>query len=118
VSLPLESKEYTISELARYNGNQDEEYSGRIHKPILMGINGKVIDVSYGGQEMYGTGGPYHIFAGMDASRALAKMSFEKQDIESSDLSDLSEEQRKTLRDWEKKLIESRKYPVVGTLVK
>jgi hypothetical protein len=29
-----------------------------------VGINGKVIDVSYGGKEMYGKGGPYFLFAG------------------------------------------------------
>jgi hypothetical protein len=31
---------------------------------ICIGINGKVIDVSYGGKEMYGKGGPYFLFAG------------------------------------------------------
>jgi membrane-associated progesterone receptor component len=66
---------------------------------------------------MYGEEGPYHIFAGIDASRALAKMSFKPEDLNSTDLSDLTEEQKKTLDDWETKFISVRKYPVVGKLV-
>lgn len=75
-----------------------------------------MFDVSFGGMEMYGVGGPYHIFAGIDASRALAKMSFKPEDVNSHDLSDLTTEQLKTLTDWEVKFQNSRKYPVVGTL--
>ena len=91
--------------------------SGRINEPIYMAIKGRVLDVSYGGVEMYGEGGPYFRFAGKDSSRALAKMSFEPEDIESSDLSDLTEGQQKTLNDWEKKFIDTKKYPIVGRLI-
>lgn len=90
---------------------------GRVDAPIYMAIRGKVLDVSYGGKEMYGVDGPYFRFAGIDASRALAKMSFEPADLESSDLSDLTPEQAKTLDDWEKKFLQAKKYPVVGALV-
>ena len=65
---------------------------------------------------MYGKGGPYQLFAGIDASRALAKMSFNKEDLVSSDLSDLSADERTTLNEWEKKFIEGKKYPIVGNL--
>jgi membrane-associated progesterone receptor component len=129
---------FSVEELAKYKGEpaveaststgDDEEVKkesplspqelppGRIHKEILMCVRGKVFDVSYGGVEMYGAGGPYHIFAGIDASRALAKMSFDKSDLASRDLSDLTESQVKVLDDWEKKYIESKKYPVVGVM--
>lgn len=90
---------------------------GRVDAPIYMAIRGKVLDVSYGGKEMYGIDGPYFRFAGIDASRALAKMSFDAADLSSSDLSDLTPEQVKTLNDWENKFLEAKKYPVVGTLV-
>jgi len=60
--------------------------------------------------------GPYHLFAGRDASRALAKMSFNPECLNNSDVSDLTEQEKKTLSDWEKKFVETRKYPIVGTL--
>ena len=91
-SLPI----FTREELKAFKGYQ-EIPDGRVNAPIYLAINGKVLDVSFGGVEMYGKGGPYHIFAGIDASRALAKMSFEQEDVESVDLSDLTEEQKKTL---------------------
>lgn len=82
-----------------------------------LGINGKVLDVSYGGVEMYGVDGPYAIFAGIDASRALAKMSFKPEDVNSRNIEDLSEAERKVLQDWEKKYIEVKKYPIIGEIV-
>ena len=116
VSTPSPFRDYTSSELLAFK-ECTEVPPGRLDAPILMGINGKVIDVSYGGKEMYGKGGPYFLFAGIDASKALAKMSFKEEDLQSTDLSDLTPEQLKTLADWEKKFIESRKYPVVGNIV-
>lgn len=114
VSLPPPARQFTREELNGYKGSQ-EVPKGRIDAPIYMTINGKVLDVSYGGKEMYGVGGPYHLFAGIDASRALAKMSFKPEDL-TSDISDLTQEELKTLNDWEKKFLESKAYPVVGYL--
>jgi membrane-associated progesterone receptor component len=91
-------------------------HPGRVNREILMCVRGKVFDVSYGGVDMYGAGGPYHIFAGIDASRALAKMSFDAEDLSSRDLSDLTESQVKVLDDWERKYLERKKYPVVGVM--
>lgn len=112
---PIPNKSFTIEELAASKIDQQTPV-GRINAPILVGINGKVIDVSYGGHELYSSGGPYYIFSGIDASRALAKMSFSPEDLASRDLSDLSESEKKVLGDWEKKFIVTRKYPVVGSI--
>lgn len=117
VSIPPSPCDFTADELLCFNGKQAVP-EGRVNSPIYVCVNGKVLDVSYGGVEMYSEGGPYHIFAGIDASRALAKMSFKPEDLSSSDLSDLTEEQLKVLNDWETKFINSRKYPVVGYMHK
>jgi membrane-associated progesterone receptor component len=44
---------------------------------IYIAIKGKVYDVTKGAQ-FYGVDGPYHVFAGRDASRALARLSFDE----------------------------------------
>ena len=80
---------------------------------------------------MYGPEGPYHLFVGIDASHALAKMSFKEEDLRPPSstnnntnnpqsnkyLSDLTIEEKKVLEDWRKKLIDTRKYPIVGKLI-
>ena len=116
VSHPPKDLTFTRAQLAAYTGEQ-EVPEGRLDAPIYIGLCGKVVDVSYGGKGFYGKGGGYHLFAGKDASRALAKMSFDPKDLASHDLSDLTPEQQKTLSDWERKLVTVRKYPVVGTLI-
>ncbi|TXG48608.1 hypothetical protein EZV62_024483 [Acer yangbiense] len=62
----------------------------------------------------YGPGGPYAIFAGRDASRALALMSFDPQDL-TGNIEGLSESELEVLHDWELKFIE--KYIKVGQIV-
>jgi predicted heme/steroid binding protein len=52
----------TPEELSAYDG-QDPE------KPIYLAINGTIYDVS-NGRHIYGPGGSYNVFAGVDASRA------------------------------------------------
>ena len=66
---------------------------------------------------MYSLGGPYSLFAGKDVSRALAKMSFKDEDVNNSDISDLTAEEKKTLEEWEVKFTNVKKYPVVGKLL-
>lgn len=61
----------------------------------------------------YGPGGPYALFAGKDASRALAKMSFEEKDL-TGDISGLGPFELDALQDWEYKFME--KYVKVGTI--
>lgn len=116
-SIPPTNLTFTKEELLNYKGLQEVNDVSRIDTPIYMAIKKNVLDVSYGGKEMYGINGPYHRFTGIDASRALAKMSFDPSDIASSDLSDLQPEQLKILDDWEKKFIDVKKYPIVGTLI-
>lgn len=61
----------------------------------------------------YGPGGPYALFTGKDASRALAKMSFEDKDL-NGDISGLGPFELEALQDWEYKFIS--KYVKVGTI--
>jgi membrane-associated progesterone receptor component len=130
ISNPKRDRIFTRSELKLYrgvppatdsDGNADATTSAsapdRVDPEILLAVKGNVYDVSYGGTEHYGPGGSYHLFAGIDASRALAKMSFDAEDVNSSDLSDLTEEQLKILDDWEEKFQKKRLYPLVGRLV-
>lgn len=65
------------------------------------------------GRIFYGPGGPYHLFAGKDASRALAKMSFEEKDL-TGDISGLGVFELEALQDWEYKFMS--KYVKVGTV--
>lgn len=62
----------------------------------------------------YGPGGPYAMFAGRDASRALALMSFDPKDL-TGIIEGLSESELEVLQDWEYKFME--KYVKVGQLV-
>lgn len=62
----------------------------------------------------YGPGGPYGMFAGREASRALALLSFNPQDI-NGNLEGLDDSELEILQDWEDKFIE--KYAKVGQLV-
>lgn len=114
-SVPPEPRAFTRPELASFKAAADAPApEGRIDAPIYLALNGKVLDVSYGGKENYGATGPYCILTGIDATRALAKMSFDSKDISSHDISDLTDKQRECLAQWDARL--SKKYPVVGWL--
>lgn len=107
-------KNYTPLELHPFNGKQDNG-NGR----ILMAVSGNVYDVTRG-RSFYGPGGPYGNFAGRDASRGLAKGSFEEDmltDIEKpiDKLEDLTRDEWESLREWESHF--SGKYLLVGKLV-
>ncbi|CAD6574117.1 MAG: hypothetical protein CYPHOPRED_005294 [Cyphobasidiales sp. Tagirdzhanova-0007] len=110
-------KEYTPRSLRQYDGTASS------NAPILFAIRGKVYDVSTG-RSFYGPGGPYGNFAGRDASRGLAKQSFEMVtavytttcvgylrylyvqdmltpiDVPIDDLSDLSPSEWGNLKEW------------------
>lgn len=120
--LPTSDRIISMEELAKYNGNNQDtptgEYEGYATYPILMGALDKVFDVSFGGVEMYGKDGPYNRFAGKDASRALALMSFDPKDADNPDISDLEEKKVKVLMDWVTTFENKKGYPVVGKLDK
>lgn len=88
--------------------------SHRVHPPLLVAVDGAVYDVGYGGVDHYGPSGPYHRFCGRDATRALAKMSFEEQDLDYPTLDDFDDTNKKTLSDWV--ALFERKYPKVANL--
>jgi len=80
-------------------------YDGVDGGPILFAIRGKVYDVS-SGQNFYGPDGPYGNFAGRDASRGLAKQSFDEDMLVPIDgpidpLDDLTKSEWDNLREWE-----------------
>jgi len=84
--------------------------------PIYVAAKGKVYDMSFGGVTFYGKDCAYCLFAGHDASRALAKMSLDVKDVENSDISDLTEKENQVLHDWIKTFEERKGYPVVGIM--
>ena len=95
----------SLEELKAYDGCDPK-------KPLLMAIKGEIYDVSRS-KMFYGPDGPYAIFAAKDASRALAKMSFEEKDL-NADLSDLDPFELEALQDWEDKF--KSKYSKVGSI--
>jgi len=115
--MPNSDQILTKEDLAAHDGLQ-ECPKGYATAPIYIGAGDKVFDVSFGGVTFYGPGCSYHRFAGRDASRALAKMSFEPEDTENTRISDLTEKQRKVMADWIKTFEGRKNYPIVGRLGK
>ena len=115
--LPSSDRILNKEDLAPHTGLEEKPESYGT-APIYIGAGDKVFDVSFGGMTFYGPGCSYHRFAGKDASRALAKMSFDPEDAENPDVSDLTDTQRKTLVDWIKTFEERKGYPIVGRLGK
>ncbi|ORZ37843.1 cytochrome b5-like heme/steroid binding domain-containing protein [Catenaria anguillulae PL171] len=96
----------TPAQLAQFN-NADASL------PVYVAIKGIIYDVS-SNREMYPCGQSYGLFAGKDASRALAKSSLDEKHIR-ADWQDLPEEEIKVLDDWVK--FYEKKYPKVGRVV-
>ncbi|KAI8883371.1 cytochrome b5, partial [Backusella circina FSU 941] len=104
-------KNYTPLDLLPFNGENGAR--------ILMGVNGSVYDVS-AGRNFYGPGSPYANFAGHDASRGLAKNSFDADMMADpkgaiDKLEDLEADEWESLREWEN--LFSGKYILAGKLV-
>ncbi|CAI5729184.1 unnamed protein product [Peronospora farinosa] len=106
---PMKRRFFSPEELLPFNGEDGQ--------PIYIALLDEVYDVS-SKRDFYGPDEGYHLFAGRDASRALAKMSFEKQDLDSDDLSDLSFMDKETLNDWVTKFSVYNSYPNVGRILR
>ena len=115
----LSARTLTQDDLARHSGSETEPIPvGYAARPIYIAAGTKVFDVSFGGIEFYGPGCSYNRFAGRDASRALAKMSFDDADVKNANTSDLDEKQKKVLDDWIRTFEVRKGYPVVGKVAK
>jgi len=106
---PLKKRDWTNEDIRPHDGRGED---GR----ILVAVNGKVFDMTRG-KRFYGPDGPYSVFAGKDATRALATFSL-TEDIKEGydDVSDLSTSQMDSVKEWEEQFME--KYVFVGKLLK
>lgn len=105
---PAEPRDFSPEELRKMNGTNGN--------PVYVAVQGVVYDVS-SRASFYGPGGPYHIFAGRDAARALALGSLEEKDVEAPypKLDDLQPSEREALNDWIGSY--QAKYEVVGRII-
>ena len=94
-------------ELQSYNGSNDDERG-----PLLMAVKGDVFNV-YKGRNFYGPGGEYHIMAGRDATRFLAKNRLEEESDEEKAV-ELNIAERANLEAWYWTI--KNKYDRVGSL--
>ncbi|CAI9740305.1 Hypothetical predicted protein [Octopus vulgaris] len=106
----MKKRDMTIEELRKYDGTDED---GR----VCIAVNGKIFDVTRG-KQFYGPGGPYAVFAGRDASRALALFTVKESALknEYDDLSDLTSAEMSRMQEWEMQFTE--KYDIVGRLLR
>ncbi|KAI0795809.1 cytochrome b5 [Abortiporus biennis] len=103
----------------KYTPKTLEPFNGQEGKRILLAISGVVYDVT-AGRNFYGPNGMYANFAGRDASRGMAKQSFDEEMLTSVDqpldkLQDLTPEEIDNMKGWMDHF--SSKYIVCGELV-
>ncbi|RDB21732.1 Damage response protein 1 [Hypsizygus marmoreus] len=96
-----------------------EPFSGKDGGRILLAINGTVFDVT-AGRNFYGPNGMYGNFAGRDASRGMAKQSFDLEMLTPIDepldtLEDLKPDEIDNMKGWIEHF--SNKYIICGRLV-
>jgi membrane-associated progesterone receptor component len=106
--VPVEPRDFSPEELRKMDGTNGN--------PVYVAVRGVIYDVS-SRATFYGPGGPYHIFAGRDAARALALGSLEEKDVASPypQLDDLQPSEMEALNDWIGSY--QAKYEVVGHLI-
>ncbi|KAI9738663.1 MAG: hypothetical protein M1834_008168 [Cirrosporium novae-zelandiae] len=102
---PPKDDPISVAELAKHDG-QHEDY------PAYVAIKSTVFNV--GGNPAYGPEGQYKVFAGKDASRALAQSSLKPEDCVSH-WEDLDDKEKKVLDDWF--TFFSKRYSIVGKVV-
>ncbi|KAL2863074.1 putative progesterone binding protein [Aspergillus lucknowensis] len=91
-----------VEELAKCNGTDP-------NRPTYVAIKGIIFDVSR--NSAYGREGQYHVFAGKDASRALACSSLKAEECR-PEWYDLGENEKKVLEEWF--TFFSKRYNIVG----
>lgn len=96
---------FTVEDLHKYNGNEG---------PIYVGAGNLVFDVS--SCEAYRPGNNYSVFAGNDATVALARMSLSSKDMNIE--ATLTPQEKKTLQEWIDFYIKKKNYPVIGRLTR
>mmetsp|Transcript_46541 Transcript_46541/g.76719 ORF Transcript_46541/g.76719 Transcript_46541/m.76719 type:complete len:155 (-) Transcript_46541:38-502(-) len=106
--LPRRKEPWTAEELKRYDGAMDEE------GPILLACDGVVFNV-WRSSHFYAPGCEYHILAGRDATRLLAKNKLEEETEEEAQ-QELTLAERASLQAWLLKF--KSKHEVVGTLAR
>ncbi|CAJ2502873.1 Uu.00g102670.m01.CDS01 [Anthostomella pinea] len=100
---PPKDDPISLEELSKSDGTEGQK--------AYVAIKGKVYDVT--GNKAYQQGGSYHVFAGTDASHALAKTSTKAEDVK-PEWQHLNDTEKKTLNDWVKFF--SNRYNVVGVV--
>lgn len=108
---PPVERPITETELSKANGENDRSIYVGVKDPF--GNKVTIFDVT-SSKQFYGPGGPYHVFAGKNATHGLATSSTDADKV-TGDLSDLTESQKDTHMQWHAKY--SSKYPIVGYLV-
>ncbi|KAF0975805.1 hypothetical protein FDP41_005132 [Naegleria fowleri] len=104
---PIPDVYFTMEDLAQHKGEND--------LPIWIGCNGLIFQVSEEKREMYAPGAGYSVFAGTDATRALAKSSLNAEDLQPyGSLEGLTEKELKTLKQWED--FYKKRYVIVGKI--
>ncbi|KAF8313466.1 cytochrome b5 [Clavulina sp. PMI_390] len=104
---------------AKYSPQTLEPFDGKRNPRILLAINRIVYDVS-AGKSFYGPEGPYGNFAGRDASRGMAKQSFDLDmltpvDARIDPLKDITKSEIDNMNGWSSHF--ENKYVVCGELV-
>lgn len=101
-------RNFTVKLLKQFNGVENPE--------IYVAVRSNVYDVTDSKFNFYAPGGPYHCFAGKDASRALSKddLEIECPTTEIDNLADLTVAEEDRLEEWEQVFS---KYPIIGRLM-
>ncbi|RPA91227.1 cytochrome b5 [Choiromyces venosus 120613-1] len=103
---PPKDDPITVDDLRKADGTVEGS-------PVYVAIKGTVFDVS-NNRSSYGPGGSYHVFAGKDASRALAMSSVKPEDAIAK-WDDLGDKEKGVLNDWY--TFFSKRYNIVGRVV-
>mmetsp|Transcript_4052 Transcript_4052/g.7850 ORF Transcript_4052/g.7850 Transcript_4052/m.7850 type:complete len:273 (+) Transcript_4052:123-941(+) len=88
----------SLSRAGLYTAEELAQFDSRNPNQRLLAILGEVFDVTKN-SKMYGEGGSYHFFAGVDASKAFVSGEF-KDDGLTDDVSELESEDILALEEW------------------